>query len=478
MKHAQEKGLTSQAKRARLAQPPLNAHVFPSELTASQIHAVDAPSASASKQYLDEYAARLLRRRPHLLGYPVNEHTHLKEFYEWYLESGLYKASINNVGDPFLPAEYDLHTHPFEREVIHFFAPLYGFEPGQYWGFVTASGTDGNQHGMYFGARYLLSMISDLEKQQQLQKELSSPDDSGATQDNSGASVQRRPIAYVSTEAHYSIKKLADVDNIELRLIAADVGGRMDIEEFERQLDPMRPALIVVAMGTTFKGAIDDQEAIDAVIKRKKPVAVYRHLDAALFGGYLPFTEFSHLVDRRKVEFDSIAVSGHKFFGFDEPCGLFLCTQKVRQHLNPFRVEYLSEAIPTITCSRGGLAPLKFWWKISHRGALVMKAEAETMLANARHLQDRLTAVLGADKVWRNPHSNTVYFARPAGAIMTEYDLAPEVDYRLVPDGLLAHTIVMQHVTIEAIDSFVAAVAASCAVQLPPAVGLQVQQME
>ena len=43
----------------------------------------------------------------------------------------------------------------FEREVIEFFAPLYGFDLDDLWGIVTFSGTDGNNHGIYFGSKYL-----------------------------------------------------------------------------------------------------------------------------------------------------------------------------------------------------------------------------------------------------------------------------------------------------------------------------------
>ena len=49
--------------------------------------------------------------------------------------------------------------------------------------------------------------------------------------------------------------------------------------------------LSFAAVGTTFKGGIDNQTAIQEVLDRVKPIAVYRHLDAALLGGYLPFSE-------------------------------------------------------------------------------------------------------------------------------------------------------------------------------------------
>jgi histidine decarboxylase len=225
----------------------------------------------------------------------------------------------------------------------------------------------------------------------------------------------------------------------------------MIISEFEKALDPTKPALIVLAMGTTFKGAIDNQLAIDAVILKKKPIAVYRHVDAALFGGYLPFTKYRDLVDRRIMHFDSIAVSGHKFFGFDEPTGIFITTKKTLSQINPFNVAYLNQAVPTITCSRSAISPLKYWWKIQKTGLKGFTEQANGILENAQYLEDQLKKI--GWPVWRNDYSNTVFFKRPSKAVMDKYTLAPEFDARL--GGELAHIVVMQHVSREVIDQVV-----------------------
>ncbi|MCX5715285.1 MAG: aminotransferase class V-fold PLP-dependent enzyme [Candidatus Omnitrophica bacterium] len=370
---------------------------------------------------LDNFARRMYKMQYEAVGYPVNQNTDLKEFYEWYLNSELYEVSMNNVGDPQEPSLYAINTHEFEKEVIDFFAPLYGFSSQDAWGIVTMSGTDGNNHGMYFGVKQLLGETKML------------------------------PICYVSAEAHYSIKKLADLQNLELRIIKTDETGKMVIGEFEKALDPSKPALIVIAMGTTFKGAIDDQAAIDEVLRRKKPVAVYRHVDAALFGGYLPFTRYKDLVNRKVFHFDSIAVSGHKFFGLDEPMGIFICTKKTRSALNPFKVSYLNQAVPTITCSRDAVAALKFWWKVKKTGMSGFKEQANAILANARYLEAQLKKIGWPD--WRNDFSNTVYFRRPSADVMKKYQLPPEVDPRL--GGDLAHIVVMQHISRDVIDQIV-----------------------
>lgn len=371
---------------------------------------------------LNAFAARKLQQRPRFIGYPVNQDTELKGFYKWYYDSGLYEAAMNNVGDPFHEDTFMLNSHTFEREVIEYFAPRFGFEK-DVWGFVTASGTDGNNHGMYFGKKVL------------------------------EATSKQPPIVYVSEEAHYSIKKLADVQGLELRLVKADPMGRMDLADFRAKLEPTRPALVMVAMGTTFKGGIDNQKGINAILEEVNPPAVYRHLDAALFGSILAFlpAPASDLVNRTNMHFDSIAISGHKFWGLDEPTGLFLCTKYVRDNINPFDVPYLKDAVPTITCSRSALSPLKLWWKITFSEPDVFEAQAAQLIANAEYLHAELQK-LGI-KSWLNEYSNTVFFERPSQAVMEHYGLAPDEHPE---QGKLAHVLIMQHVSRELLDTFIA----------------------
>ncbi|GGZ88291.1 aminotransferase class V-fold PLP-dependent enzyme [Novosphingobium arvoryzae] len=370
---------------------------------------------------LEEFSREMGKHKPTSVGYPFNQNVQFSEFYHWYAVSGLADMALNNIGDPRQPSPYALNAHSFENEVIDFFAPLYGFTPNNYWGIVTSSGTDGNNHGIYFGVNCLRAQSED------------------------------PPIVYVSQEAHYSIKKLTHLQQLDMRMIPTNIRGEMDIEAFEQALDPRRPALVVMAIGTTFKGGLDDQAAINAVLAHKRPVAVYRHADAALFGGYLPFTDHADLVNQQICGFDSIAVSGHKFFGFDEPLGLFITLPEVLQRQNPFHVSYLNAAVPTISCSRSALGPLKFWWQIHKVGIEGYRRNAALILKNAIYLKHRLDEI--GYPAWRNEFSNTVYFRRPSDWIMRKWNLAPDEDVRL--GGKLAHDIVMRHEGMHLVDRFI-----------------------
>jgi histidine decarboxylase len=377
---------------------------------------------------LDRLADKVLEKKKSAMGYPINQNTSLDGFYKWYVEKQLYGVSMNNVGDPCRrekDSNYSMNTHEFEREVIDYFARLYGFKK-KYWGFVTTSGTDGNNHGIYAGRKYL-----------QLKSPLSTP------------------VIYYSKEIHHSVKNLADVQNMMRCQIQAEPLGKMDIDDFRQQLDPSHPAIIVIAMGTTFTGAIDDLAAIRNVLKEKHKGSAYIHLDAALFGGFLPYLDGNapRLVNRQIHEFDSIAVSGHKFFGFDEPMGIYISTRAAFENLNPNPIGYLDDTVPTITCSRSALAPLKFWWKIKSTSTAEFKKQAEAILGNAEYLLDRMKKA--GIKAWKNPYSNIVFFKRPSNDIQKKYDLAPGKIEDLEGSLEVAHLVIMPHVGRELIDSFV-----------------------
>ena len=147
-----------------------------------------------AEQRLDRFAGDTFIKRANDMGYPQNQKSQLKDFYRWFSGSGLNLSMVNNAGDPFDLVNKHLHlnTHEFEREVIQRMAPLYGFDEDDIWGIVTFSGTDGNNHGIYFGTNYLMKK------------------------------TKQRPVVYVSDSAHYSSRRLADLQNLELKLIPSD----------------------------------------------------------------------------------------------------------------------------------------------------------------------------------------------------------------------------------------------------------------
>jgi histidine decarboxylase len=355
-------------------------------------------------------------------GYPASQESNLAAFYRWYLASGMDVVNLNNAGDPMTDDPSTLSTQKFERQVIEFFAPLYDFKLDNVWGIVTHSGTDGNNHGIYFGVNYLRNKTG------------------------------MEPVLYVSDEAHYSNMRLAHLQNVEMYLVASDSMGRMIPDSLEKVLVTSRPALMVYAMGSTFKGAIDDQKALNAVLASHPEIpAVYRHVDAALFGGYLPFTPYRDLVSRESMHYESISVSGHKFFGLDSPSGLFICTREVYDNQESYNVPYLNSNMKMINCSRDALQPLKFWWLTKDIGYNGWTMQATKLLHQRDYLKHKMDSIGWPN--WVNEYSNTVFFRRPSAKIVAKYTLAQGYDDRF--GGELAHVVVMQHVSKEKIDMFI-----------------------
>ncbi len=375
----------------------------------------NAPDAPVLER-LTKTAHELVERRKRQMGYPFDQESNLRGFYEWLLETGLCDTTLISVGSPYKDAWDMLHVDDYERECVDFMAAHFGFPEHTHWGVVTNGGTDGNMHGVYFGRKAL------------------------------AAKSGLPPILYVSSEAHYSVQKLGDILNIETRVIQAHPDGRMELDNFRAQLDPGRPALVAVAIGGTFKGAIDDQRGIRRVLEEVHPPAWYCHLDVALFGGYLPWLEdpaAREIIHQEKMQFDSLAVSGHKFLGLNEPTGLFICRKEILEHLNKLTVPYLDCVMPTISCSRSGFDVLKMFWRIKTAKEDGFRAEAGHILAMTECLKQALRK--RGVEVHVNPYSNTVCFPRPADAVVHKYCMACS--------GGLSHVVVMQYFDEELIET-------------------------
>jgi glutamate/tyrosine decarboxylase-like PLP-dependent enzyme len=383
----------------------------------------------------------LSQQRSRLLGYPINMTTPPDEFFAWRNELaavGFNQFAFNNVGNPYDHSHIPFNCHPFEKELIDRFGAVYGFAADNIWGFLTNSGTDSNMHGLYMGRTILKSRTGVM------------------------------PKIYFTREAHYSIQILRDLLQLDWVVVGTRPDGSMDANDLERQLNanPNHPALVVATIGTTFKGAIDPIDAIQAKLKQR---TAYLHLDAALFGGYLPHTAFaadlrhnaSHPVSKAGLKrYDSIAVSCHKFFGFPSPAGLFITT---RTNFEAFRTpfsqihdpEYIQQVPGTISCSRDAVKPAEFYFFSSASAFARQAADAKAMLDNTAYLLKEMNNHYSYLRPVRaNDRSNTVYFITPSKTIVDHYSLATmqlDIDGERTP---CAHVVVMPHARKEILDRF------------------------
>ncbi|MED6144933.1 COMPASS (complex proteins associated with Set1p) component [Stylosanthes scabra] len=198
------------------------------------------------------------------------------------------------------------------------------------------------------------------------------------------------------------------------------------------------------------KGGIDD---IDVVIKTLEESGFsrdrfYIHCDAALFGIMLPFLKSAAKIISFKKAIGSVSVSGHKFLGCPIPCGVVITRLEYMNGSSSSRsnIEIIGSRDATITGSRSGYAPIFFWYAIKKRGSIVLQNEVENCITNACYLHNRLCdAGIGA---MLNEYSNIVVFERPPDDEFSR-------SWNLACQDNIAHIVVMQHVTIQMLDSFV-----------------------
>src|SRR5262245_22311841 len=99
-----------------------------------------APADAARLDALDE---RLGREARVFMGYPCSALFDYRPLYRFLA------YPLNNVGDPYVPSNYHLNTHEFEREVLETFRELTHGPVDSTWGYVTNGGTEGNLYGLF-----------------------------------------------------------------------------------------------------------------------------------------------------------------------------------------------------------------------------------------------------------------------------------------------------------------------------------------
>ena len=379
-----------------------------------------------------------LASKKHLfLGYPLNMNTPPEEFFAWRKELkqvGIGDFGFNNVGNPYTQSSIEFNCHDFERDIIARFSKIHGFPSGDTWGFLSHSGTDSNMHGMYMGRKIL-------EEE---------------THENA--------ICYFTKEAHYSIQILSDLLGMKRIFVKTLSDAGIDTTDLKDKLmqHPNNPALVVATVGTTFKGAIDSIDAIQKVLSGTRS---YLHVDAALFGGYLPHTLGKGEIllqsgNPRNYRYDSIAISCHKFFGFPSPAGLFITTQT---NFNKFHEayskvhnpEYIGHVPGTITCSRDAVKPAEFYFFSESKAISRQAKDARLVLENTDFLYNEMKLHFEDLMPTRSNHlSNTIYFKNPGKQIVKKYSLATMHLNIDESNEDFAHVVVMPHATKKVLSEF------------------------
>jgi histidine decarboxylase len=352
---------------------------------------------------LADFLVQIEQRSQFHAGYPYNlscDYSAIAKFFNFLL---------NNAGDPYVEPDFGLHSRKFEQEVLSFFAELYKIPEKEFWGYVTAGGTEGNLYGIFLARE-----------------------------------IYPNGILYSSEDSHYSIPKAAKLFRIQHNVVNSQINGEMNYEHFEQLISENRnsPAIINLNIGTTVKGAIDNLDKVLEILERHQIKDYYIHCDAALSGLILPFLDGAPQVNFQKP-IDSIAISA-KFIGSPLPCGVVLTKKKWVKKVET-AIEYIGSIDTTILGSRNGHTPLILWYAIQTRGCEGLAKEANTCINNAQYLFQQLK--IREYPCMLNKFSNTVVFQKPSQGLIKKWQLA------IFENSV--HLIVMQNIDRHKIDTFV-----------------------
>ena len=440
---------------------------------------------------------------------------------------------LNNVGDPFVGGSLAKNTKFAERAVLDYYASLWNSkwpsipgDPDSHWGYVLSMGsTEGNLYSIMQARDYLKGKPLYEAGQKELNP-LLADDLAGAEQtvDNPNAF---RPVAFFSQDRHYSMLKAIKAMEIPTfgDLGEAEYPGQCPITEDGRwpqnvpsvagtaehpigcgvyDIDKLaavveffaargHPILMVLTVGTTFKGAHDPVNAIGdrlmpifrrhGLAQRRvcpdpaKPeewswrTGFWMHIDGALGAAYLPFVEMAHhtgqleergpIFDFRLPYVHSVVMSGHKWPGTPWPTGVYMTRRKylIKPPEDP---DYIGSPDTTFAGSRNGLSALILWQYaavMSYEDQMERAIHCQRIAAYAEQELRKLGERLGIDLwVQRAPLSLAVLFRKPNKKIAAKYSLSTQKEQCPEDPSKLrdyAHVYCMGSVTYELIDTFI-----------------------
>ena len=269
-------------------------------------------------KFADEY----LDYRNRMFGYPANmiKRSGITEYLR-FLESKMYL--INNCGDPNEIGNYKMDSKKIELMIIDMIKENLKLPKEEYFGYITSGGTEGN----FWGIREVFSKFKD-------------------------------GVLYYSEEAHYSVEKFVKFDNVSKLdncKISSTSSGKIDTEKLIKEIrenwySKNKPAILVLTWGTTKTGEKDDIKIIQEILKKEK-IPYYLHIDAALYGGIPNNQDNAPIISNLNIDFDSIAISLHKYIGSPKVNGIIIAKKKTNRKY----IDYIGQEDTTYLGSRDSL---------------------------------------------------------------------------------------------------------------------------
>jgi aromatic-L-amino-acid decarboxylase len=241
----------------------------------------------------------------------------------------------------------------------------------------------------------------------------------------------RQMALYCSSEAHYSVRRAAEVLGIggrQVRAIPIDAHRRMDPAACAAAIDADReagitPVAVVATAGTTLTGAVDDLEALADVCETRR---IWLHVDGAYGLPAAATARAGHLF-RGLGRAHSATVDAHKWLYVPKACSVLLMhsydtLERAFSHEESYMPHSGHQVLSvdrTLEYSRP-LRGLKLWLAFTVHGADAIRHAIERNLDEAQ----LLAALLDADPRFERliePQLSAVCFRHlPADGVDTD----------------------------------------------------------
>lgn len=325
--------------------------------------------------------------RAMMFGYPANmsKDSPLVSFFRS-LESRMYL--MNSCGDAYHPGNYRMNNAKTELKIIEAIKRNLGLKGNKYWGYINSGGTEGN----FWGLR-------------------------------EGITQYKNSVVYCSKDAHYSVAKFLEMLNgIKVEVIDT-VNGAIDTKQLfekiaENEKNGVSAAILLLTLGTTALGSVDDVELIKGELLAKN-IPHYIHLDAAMYGGIpnnqidSPSTKIFEKLEELNI--DSISISLHKYIGNHKVNGILLAQN---QSVDNF-IDYIGQRDISILGSRD-LAPFSTLQRIKE---LYDRTPADEYSKNVKYFEELLNKK-GVSFIKGHEFGNTFVIEKPSAEICKKYQLA------------------------------------------------------
>ena len=258
-------------------------------------------------------------------------------------------------------------------------------------------------------------------------------------------------VLIASEDTHYSIAKASNLLMIDWIKIPVNFDERTVSKEiFEAQLLSSQKKgkkyfIVVVNMGTTMFGSVDDIELMTAVLQDNK-LEFKLHIDGAYGGFFYPFSNPDSVLNFENQHVSSITIDAHKMLQAPYGTGIFICRKGLIENVITKEAEYVEGMDLTLCGSRSGANAVAVWMILFTYGGNGWFEKISILQMRTNWFCKELNA-LGIE-YFRNPYMNIVTLkAKYVPAELAErFDLVPQ---KHDETNEWFKVIMMEHVEIE-----------------------------